>query len=310
MNEGENSVADLTRFDFHALRFTQSDSISEMSNEEIGQYILLLCEAWLSQKGSLPDNSEVLARKARCKQVSEKVLAQFPLVETAWGPRRQNETLYAEWVKTNERMDIAKESGRKGGEAKAASRDTLGTLQAPYRPPKGIPKPPSRDTLPKTRPDQTDSNQTVPDQTSFENESFGQPLFKNIATRYSSYFVVHHSHTKIHKDRYYTACQKYGENRVLSFFDIWAKTNSWRKDSMDSNGLNFFWRPLEEMAEGDELRVAREQEQKKSDGPELTEKQAKQIITSSVSERQKEVSEQLRKIEEQKKWDAEHQDEI
>lgn len=304
-------MADLTRFDFHALRFTQSDSISEMSNEEIGQYILLLCEAWLGQKdASLPDNPEVLARKARCECVSEKVLAQFPLVETAWGSRLQNGTLFAEWTKTQERLDIAKESGRRGGEAKAASRDTLGTLQAPFRSPRGIPKPPSRDTLPKTRPDQTKPTQSESNQTSFENESFGQPVFKTIATRYSSYFTVHHSHTKIHKERYYEACRKYGETRVLEFFDVWAKTNSWRKNSMDSNGLNFFWRPLEEMAEGDELRVARETEEKKLDGPEISEVEAEKIVASSVSERQKEASEQLKKIEEQKHWDDAHRDEI
>lgn len=79
---------------------------------------------------------------------------------------------------------------------------------------------------------------------------------------------------------------------------------------MDSNGLNFFWRPLEEMAEGDELRVARETEEKKLDGPEISEVEAEKIVASSVSERQKEASEQLKKIEEQKHWDDAHRDEI
>jgi len=96
----------------------------------------------------------------------------------------------------------------------------------------------------------------------------------------------------------------------LEYFDRWAKASGWLKEKHDSNGLNFFWRPLEEMAEGEELRVARETEEKKTEGPEISEAEAQKIVIDSVSERQKEAHEHLKKIEEQKQWDDAHRDEI
>jgi hypothetical protein len=289
-------VADLTRFDFHALKFIQSDSIAEMSNEEVGQYILLLSEAWLGAKdASLPDSPDVLARKARCKKVSDRVLAQFPVVQTTWGPRRQNDTLYAEWRATQERLDLAKEYGRRGGEAKReASRLPLGTLSEPV-------EESFRSHLPITKPTQTDSTLPTPHQT----ESHGSGTFKTISIRYSSYFGVHHSKGKKHLDRYQQACGKYGENQVLEYFDRWASTAGWLKEKRDTNGLNFFWRPLEEMAEGDELRVAREHPE-----PEIPEEKVTEAIQENVSVRQSEIAKELEELANAKKWETEHRDEI
>ena len=219
-------MADLTRFDFHALRFIQSDSIAAMSNEEVGQYTLLLAEAWLSGKdATLPDNLEILARKARCKKVSDRVLAMFPIVQTEWGPRRQNETLHAEWVSTTTRIELASEMGRRGNEVRwGANRGAMGgRLEI------------NRDVVAQTEPTQIDSNQTKP--TSSEH---GQSTFKTIALRYSSHFGGHHSHSKKHIEKYQIACQKYGEDKVLEYFERWAEGSKWLKEKRDSNGLNFF----------------------------------------------------------------------
>jgi hypothetical protein len=290
---------DLTRFDFNAKDFMHSDNVRSMSLKEIGQYVLLLCEAWLTNKdASLPNNPDALKTMCRGELPSELVLSMFPIIpETG---RRRNNRLYTEWMAALGRASIASDSGRRGNESR------WGGARVPVAPRFDAEESAKPNSIAQAKPIQSVPNQTDPNT---ESESHGQGTFKNIAVRYSSYFTVH-SKSQKHKDRYYTACNKYGENRVLEYFDRWAQSAGWLKEKHDPNGLNFFWRPLEEMAEGDELRVAREQEQKKFDGPELTEKQAEQIITSSVSEQQNWAKTELEKKAEQKKWDLEHQDEI
>lgn len=285
-------MADLTRFDFHALRFTKSLSIMAMSNDEIGQYTLLLCEAWLGGRNTtLPDDPEILARLARTKKISEKVLAMFPVIDTGL---RRNETLFSEWMATTERLGTASAFGRKGNEMRwGGDRVPMGSRQAGDKEPKEI-------FIAQTRPDQTEPNQNQTD-----TEAFSSGTFKTIAIRYSSYFGVHHSKGKKHLERYQTACRKYGENQVLDYFDRWAQTAGWLKEKRDTNGLNFFWRPLEEIAEGDELRVARENPE-----PEVPKETVTAAMSSSVSERTSEVSEKLEAIRKQKEFDDAHKDEI
>jgi hypothetical protein len=84
---------------------------------------------------------------------------------------------------------------------------------------------------------------------------FGFGSFKNIAIHYSAAFGISHSHNKKHIDKYSLACNMYGEERVLDLFDRWSKSAdvSWLRDKKDNNGLNLFWRPLEEMAAGEDL---------------------------------------------------------
>jgi uncharacterized protein YdaU (DUF1376 family) len=103
---------DLTRFDFHAYRFLHSENVLAMSAEEVGQYILLLCEAWCSGKdATLPITDSYLRRAARTESVSKKVMAQFHIVTTQWGDRLQNDTLSEEWNRACAR------SGKKRGAA-------------------------------------------------------------------------------------------------------------------------------------------------------------------------------------------------
>jgi len=127
-------MGDLTRFDFHALRFTKSEHVQAMSDAEVGQYILLLCEAWLLQKdASLPMDMVYLARIARAKKVATKVLDQFPQVETQWGQRLQNPTLLEEWRAATARSN----GGRKAVAVRwnnARNTDVLPTLiPKPYQ---------------------------------------------------------------------------------------------------------------------------------------------------------------------------------
>jgi uncharacterized protein YdaU (DUF1376 family) len=89
------SKVDITRFDFHALRFLKSEDVEIMTAEEVGQFLLLMIHAWLGGKAaSLPNNPTLLAKYARCKQVSEAVMREWKE-----GPdgRLYNETLSEEW---------------------------------------------------------------------------------------------------------------------------------------------------------------------------------------------------------------------
>lgn len=107
------------------------------------------------------------------------------------------------------------------------------------------------------------------------------------------------------KQRYQEACEKFGEDRVLKIFEEWAEQGKERLRNTNEP-LYFFFQDLPEMVEVDD-RVA---ETEKPVEPELSEAEAEKIVASSVSERQKEASEQLQKIADQKKWDEKHRDEI
>lgn len=310
-------MADLTRFDFHALKFTRSFSIRQMSNEEIGQYILLLSEAWLGGKDTaLPDNLEVLSSLARCKKISEKVLAMFPAVEP--GVRR-NETLYGEWMATKERLTIAEEMGRKGNEVRwGANRDAnrvaIGSQSGGDREPVAKVSPPSRQGVAQTKPNQTDSYQTNNFDSGRASSSqceHGQCTFKNIAIRYSSYFGINHSKGQKHIQKYQTACSKYREDKVLEYFETWAEgAIKWLKERRDSNGLNFFWRPLDEIAEGDQLRVARETDQQRKDGPVISESDVTNAMERDRAEKLKQIELDREAAAEQKKFEELNRDAI
>jgi uncharacterized protein YdaU (DUF1376 family) len=89
------STIDLTRFDFNALRFLKSEDVELMTAEEVGQLVLLKCNAWLGGKAaSLPNNEALLAKYARCERVSEAVMREWK--EGSDG-RLYNETLSEEW---------------------------------------------------------------------------------------------------------------------------------------------------------------------------------------------------------------------
>jgi uncharacterized protein YdaU (DUF1376 family) len=116
----ESLSADLTRFDFHVNRFLDSEDVQQMSAEEVGQYILLLCEAWRLHKGaSLPNNQSYLTRIAR-GPVSPNVMKKFSLVtldmENGLEDRLRNKRLYEEWQKAINRYRKFSNNARRTNE--------------------------------------------------------------------------------------------------------------------------------------------------------------------------------------------------
>lgn len=233
---------DLTRFDFHALRFTKSLDVMSMSAEEVGCYILLLCESWLiGDNCTLPDNPEILARLGRVSQISDKVLKKFPLEETEWGPRRRNPVLYAEWMEAMKRsLD--------GKRAVESRKDRVAAVIQSYNDrittvlPTMLPKP-----------SQAKSIQTNPNQ--------GSGDFHNIAIKYRTAMGKGHSKAKTIRVKYAEVCSRFGEDAVLSAFEEWAESNKWRAENLGNSGLRFFFSDLPEMIE--EISEIKNQSEKK-----------------------------------------------
>lgn len=233
-------MADLTRFDFHAMRFIHSEDVLAMSAEEVGQYILLLCHAWLSGKdASLPSDKDSLARFARVDKISPRVMKKFDLVDTAWGKRFRNETLYAEWMKAQERSD----NGKKAVTTRWNNERADLVIPKPYNS--------NTDVSTSNYPSQAIPSRTEPDQTNQSNDSGD---FKNLAIRYRRAFATRLSGSKNVRQRYSEACRQFSENIVLEMFDNWSQTAGWIKDwaaegKLRTDGLKGFYNQLPEMLE-------------------------------------------------------------
>lgn len=157
-------MADLTRFDFNTKRFLFSERVRRMTAAEVGSYILLLSEAWMTGKeASLPDDPEYLSRLGRVSEVSQIVLEMFPVVDTQWGRRRQNETLYDEWLEAERRSNLGRDrvSGRYNGKNEDSTIvDTTVELQKETSSEKTWFSPTQKPT--QTNPNQSKSNQSKP----------------------------------------------------------------------------------------------------------------------------------------------------
>lgn len=246
-------MPDFTRFDFNAHDFLNSETVESMTNEEVGQYILLLSKSWLIAKGaSLPDDLELLAKYARCQKVSTRVLSRFPVVETEFGTRRRNEVLYNEWVKTVSRYEVASENGKKGGQSTSIYKTDAARENGKLG---GRPRTDITQAVTQTQSYQT--NHTKPIQTNVH--SGGD--FKNMAVRYRKSFGVNLSHGNAQKDEYSKACLKFGEDAVLDKFDEWAKDNQWIRERRHTNGLRQFYDALPAIVEAD-LTIDAQQEEK------------------------------------------------
>jgi uncharacterized protein YdaU (DUF1376 family) len=103
-------AVELTRMDFHVLRFMDSNDVEDMTASEVGQYCLLLFKAWLGAKDvTLPVDEKRLAKYARVKHVSPLVLKQFPIVETKeWGQCRRNKVQLQVWWTAKARSEAGK----------------------------------------------------------------------------------------------------------------------------------------------------------------------------------------------------------
>lgn len=287
----------LTRFDFHVYRFLNSDDVENMTAEEVGQYLLLLCYSFVKGKeASLPDDPGVLARYARVDKVSKLVMKKFPIVETEWGARRRNETLYGEYLLTKKRS----ENGR-NAVAQRWENDGNTPVIPPYNDrSNGSSSKVNTSVLP--IPYHTSPNQSTPHQAS-EHASSGN--WKTLAIQFRRVLGKFISSTKTNKQRYAEFCGQYSEDQILSAFEAWGAQNKhWLAEKNDP--LHFFWSELPTLVES----LTSETEQKKKDGPEIPEAAVAAAMSSSVSERQQRVTEELNELIKAEKWAQEHREEI
>lgn len=264
-------MTDLTRFDFHAKRFYFSENVRVMSAEEVGQYLLLLVESWMGGKdASLPDNSVLLARYARVQQVSENVLAMFPVIETEHGARRRNETLFQEWSKANQRVEegrahaakrtdrqnpacLITETGYPQGTHKVPNTTPVGVLLTQAKPSQAGSGPARPGALPSQA-------QAVPAaETSAVLASDGAaapnpaPDYKTFKLSWQRIVGTSLSNSKGVVEKYTQACGQHGADKVLDAIQYWAKprTIDWAKTVDFPLGAFFKQLPtlLEEQAE-------------------------------------------------------------
>jgi len=268
-------AADFTRFDFHAKKFYFSENVQIMSAEEVGQYLLLLVYSWLGGKdASLPDNPVLLARMARVSSVSELVLSMFPIVETAHGPRRQNDTLYEEWSAAVKRStQAAKKANDRWGNAteeQSEVQQQCNSNAAAY--PTAMPSPSrfqadskSIQTSPvRTNPSQSsplqprkvlttcDTGLVAPDPTENQEQvqELNQPDFKSFRRQFRNK-KLDLGNDKVSIARYMEACAKYGVGSVHAALDSWAteRTVEWMKSNNVRSHIGKFISQLEKTIE-------------------------------------------------------------
>jgi uncharacterized protein YdaU (DUF1376 family) len=262
-------ATDFTRFDFHAKKFYFSENVRSMSVEEVGQYILLMVEAWMGGKDTtLPDNPKLLARMARVDQVSDAVLAMFPLVQTESGARRRNETLYSEWTAAVERSEEARRRALKGhGKEEAEqeqSRSTAGATCLPYPSPSPSPSQaesgqarpessqlkPSQVLIAQPRKSESaavsaDLGLDAPDPAEEQEPNF--KLFRRLWLNKK----LELGRDKGSIEKYMNACSVYGTAKVHAAVDSWAteKTINWMANNNVRSQLGLFLSQLEKTIE-------------------------------------------------------------
>jgi uncharacterized protein YdaU (DUF1376 family) len=103
----------LTRFDFDAADFLASEDVAAMTAAEVGQYVLLLCAAWLGDKdATLPDDDRTLARLARATTGRVAPVVKRKFLSTGDG-RLLNLRLSAEWKAACARAKVRQEKAQK-----------------------------------------------------------------------------------------------------------------------------------------------------------------------------------------------------
>lgn len=282
-------MAELTRFDFHVHNFLNSEDVENMTSDEVGQYFLLLCHAFVKgREASLPDEPAILARYARVKKVSDLVMKKFPLVDTEWGPRRRNDPLYKEFLRAKARS----EGGRKAVAERWENEPNTDVIR-PYNETKSA-------VNTHTNPYQTIPNQPTPIQSN--QGGFSPGNWKTLAIRFRGVLGKFISSTKTNKQKYTEFCNQFGEDKILTVFNDWAEQNkSWVGEKGDP--LFYFFKDLPDLVEA----VASEKAQQE---PEVAPEQVIAAMSSSLSERQKEIDADLEQIQKQKEFDAAHKDEI
>lgn len=262
---------DFQKFDFNAKRFANSENCERMTAEEVGQYLLLLVRAWNGGRdASLPDDTVLLARWARSSSVSDAVMAMFPVVETSYGPRRRNETLYAEWLAAVARTEAGRDSVAKRKDRQSSE---VLTLQVPTRDLQGT-------NLPETEPGPVSVSEagsgaaTGPGTEPRKQIGSGSshvllapsngaaapsPAQAAPAPDYLSFRRTWHGLVKASGrlskgrhfvDKYMSLCNSFGADKVLAGFTQWAQAKpdwAWAHDH--GHAFNAFAKQLPEVLE-------------------------------------------------------------
>jgi hypothetical protein len=139
----------LTRFDFDVYDFMGSEDVAVMDAETGGQYLFLLCQAWMIGKDcTLPGDEVALVKLSRSTtgNVHPVVLKKFRKTDDG---RLVNDRLLIEWRNANERqqvrIDKATVAGLASGEARREPKTNLDPTQTNSKGTqgelKGTPKP-------------------------------------------------------------------------------------------------------------------------------------------------------------------------
>jgi hypothetical protein len=283
-------MPDLTRFDFHAVRFMNSEDVEEMSDAEVGQYILLLCKAWLMGKDTtLPVDADKLSRYARTDEISEAVLRHFPVVSTEWGERRRNDVLYGEWMEACLRSangrDKANKRWNKNEPLTTEDNDATAHAAADATAPpvvlqSGMPKP-----------YRTDSTQSEPNQS--DSGFSGQGDFRLFKRRFKELVGANLSGDKRTQGDYARFVQQFGGDVVLQCLEDWAhKSGDWAKTIKFP--ILAFWKVLPEYAEtAVDIIEAQKQQEKEKDLAADKKHREEQAQAASTARQCKENSERF-----------------
>lgn len=102
---------DITRMTLNVLNLSNSEYICSLTDSELGQWLRLICKAWLVAKEcTLPIEEKLLRSFIQSRNVSPRVLESFPVVRTEFGDRRRNTIQYAEWLKLVDKSESSREA--------------------------------------------------------------------------------------------------------------------------------------------------------------------------------------------------------
>lgn len=155
-------AGDITRMTFNVLNFMNSETIESFSNEEIGQWMRLWGKAvLLAKECSLSDDLVLLAKYANTtpRKLSQRVIEQFPVVLTEYGPRRRNKVQYDVWCELCEKSEVARASRQAGLDKRAKERALESTNRGNERSTNDERTPDGRSTN-RTEENRTEENRT------------------------------------------------------------------------------------------------------------------------------------------------------
>lgn len=114
----------LPYFHFYVTDYLTSPRVVDMTNDQQGGYVKLLCYCWRSGDCSLPNNQETLMNLSRCNEGALKKVQSMFVVHPTKSDYLTNERLYAEWIKATKAYAAQASGGVSGGKTRKQQRDT------------------------------------------------------------------------------------------------------------------------------------------------------------------------------------------